>query len=149
MAVGAGSIKRASKANAEGTVNKKAVTEEVQTVVQEEKAAVPVEQAEAAAVTAEQAKPTRKTTTRKPAVKKETTTKTTTKKAPAKKNTQPKSAETKPAEASKTSAKAAPATEPIKQKKGNEAFKIGSIPATVEFRTVVVAYLHAVLPART
>ena len=43
MAVGAGSIKRASKANAEGTVNKKAVTEEVQAVVQEEKAAVPVE----------------------------------------------------------------------------------------------------------
>ena len=97
MAVGAGSIKRASKANAEGATTKKAVTEEVQAVVQEEKAAAPVEQAEAVAVIAEQAKPTRKATTRKPAAKK-----------------------TAVGEA-KAEEKTAPATEPIKQKKGNEA----------------------------
>ena len=46
MAVGAGSIKRASKLSTEAATVKKTVAEEVQAVTREEKAAAPAEPAQ-------------------------------------------------------------------------------------------------------
>ncbi len=97
MAVGAGSIKRASKANAEATT-KKAVIEEVQV---EPKTTVVEEQSQPEKDVTAPVKATKTTTTRKPAAKKAAVEKTTVKKE-----------------------KKAPAAEPIKQKKGNEACRL-------------------------
>ena len=85
MAVGAGSIKRASKLNAEAETKKNVAADAVAEKVPAEEAAevvaenVPVKEA------AEEKVPAKKTTTRKTTAKKTTAKETTTRKTPAKK----------------------------------------------------------------